>query len=123
MTNTITRNVAVACTAFVAMFAVFNVEAAGPVEKLWFTDSHVTAFYAIDDANHRVIIVTGPGPQGQGHATRTERQLVDGERFAISLDGQGRNALTATLAVTRSGNDLDVRITATPRERSVTAGN
>lgn len=123
MTNTITRNVAAACTAFVAMFAVFNVEAAGPVEKLWFTDSHVTAFYAIDDANHRVIIVTGPGPQGQGHATRTERQLVDGERFAISMDGQGRNALTATLAVTRSGNDLDVRITTTPRERSVTAGN
>lgn len=123
MTNTITRNVAVACTAFVAMFAVFNVEAAGPVEKLWFTDCHVTAFYAIDDANHRVIIVTGPGPQGQGHATRTERQLVDGERFAISMDGQGRNALTATLAVTRSGNDLDVRITTTPRERSVTAGN
>lgn len=123
MTNTITRNIAAACTAFAAVFAVSSAQAAEPGEKLWFTDSHVTAFYAVDEANHRVIVVTEPGPQGQGHATRTERHLVDGERFAISLDGHGRNALSATLAVTRSGKDMDARITTTPRERSLAGRN
>jgi hypothetical protein len=89
-----------------------------PVQRLWFADSHVSAFYAVDETDHRVIVVTEPGPLGEGRATRTEKQLADGERFAISLDGYGRNALTATLAVTRSGKDMDVQITTTPRERS-----
>jgi hypothetical protein len=96
-----------------------NAQAAEPVQRLWFADSHVSAFYAVDETDHQVLVVTEPGPQGEGHATRTEKQLADGERFAISLDGYGRNALTATLAVTRSGKDIDVQITTTPRERSV----
>lgn len=123
MTTTITRNVAAACTALAAVFAASHAGAAEPVERLWFTDSHVSAFYAVDEANHRVILFTEPGPQGQGQATRTEKELADGERWVISLDGHGRNALTATLDVTRSGKDMDVRITTTPRERSAAALN
>lgn len=123
MTNTIAYYVAAACTVLAAAFATSSAQAAESVERLWFADSQVSAFYAVDEADHRVIVVTEPGPQGQGDATRTEKQLADGERFAISLDGHGRNALTATLAVTRSGNDMDVRITTAPRERSLAGRN
>lgn len=123
MSNTTIRNIAAACAAFAAAFAVSNAQAAEPVKNLWFTDSHVSAFYAVDEANHRVIVVTEPGPQGQGDASWTERRLVDGERFAISLDGYGRSALTATLAVTRSEKDMGVRITTTPREPSLVGWN
>lgn len=118
MTKTIAHNVTAVCIALTAAFASSNAKAAEPGEILWFTDSQVNAFYAVDEATHRVIVVTEPSPQGQGHATRTEKQLVDGERFAFSLDGYGRNALTATLAVTRKGKDMDVQITTMPRERS-----
>jgi len=111
MPNPITHNVAALCIAL----ACANAQAAEPVEKLWFADSHVSAFYAIGEVDHRVIVGTEPGPQGQGQATRTVKQLIDGERLAISLDGLGRNALTATLAVTRRGNDMEVQITTTPR--------
>jgi hypothetical protein len=115
MTTTITHNVVALCLAL----ATFNAQAAKPVENLWFTDSHVSAFYAIDEVEHRVILITEPGPQVQGHPTRRVEQLSDGERFKISLDGTGRNALTATLTVTRHGKDMDVRITTTPRDRFV----
>lgn len=122
MTNTIAQYVAAASTALAAVFAASNAQAAEPVEKLWFTDSHVSAFYAVNKADHRVIVVTEPGPQGQGHTTRTDKQLADGERFALSLDGHGGNALTATLTVIRSGKDMDVQVITTPRERSVAGG-
>ena len=109
MTNTIIPNVAAAALAIA--FATSNAQAAEPVQRLWFADSHLSAFYAVDETDHRLIVVTEPGPQGEGHATRTEKNLAEGERVAISLDGYGRNALTATLAVTRSGKDMVVRIT------------
>ncbi|MDZ4251021.1 MAG: hypothetical protein U1A72_00410 [Sulfuritalea sp.] len=121
--GSITYQLAAACTALAAVFAASHAAAAEPVEKLWFTDSHATAFYAIDEANSRVIVITETGPQGHVSTTRTAKQLADGERWVISQDGHGRNALTATLVVTRSGANMDARITTTPRESSLGALN
>ena len=113
MTITITHIVVALCLALAA----FNAQAAKPVENLWFADSHVSAFYAIDEAEHRVILITEPGPRGQGHPARRIEQLSDGERYTISMDGTGRNALTATLTVTRHGEDMNARITTISRDR------
>lgn len=123
MANAITHNIAVTFAVLTIAFATTNAQAGEPMQTLWFTDSRVNAFYAVDETDHRVIVTTEPGPRREGHATRTEKQLADGEHFVTSLDGHGRNALTVTLAVTRSGNDMNVQITTTPRERSVNGWN
>lgn len=115
MKQSITRQLAAAFTASAAIFAVSCAQAAESAETLWFADTHITEFYAIDEADHRLILVTEPGPQGDGKASRTERRLSEGERFAISLNGYGLGAFTTTLEATRVGQTINVKILTTPR--------
>ncbi len=114
MKQSITRQLAAALTACAAMFAGSYAQAAESAETLWFADSHVTAFYAVDEADHRLVLVTEPGPQGDGEAARTERRLSEGERIAISLNGHGLGAFTTTLEATRVGQTIEVKILTTP---------
>lgn len=115
MTNPITQILAALALALAAVGA----HAAEPIEKLWFTDSQVSAFYAIDAANHRVILISEPGSESAGHATKSVKQLADGEQLTIAHNGHGRNALSASLTVTRNGQDMAVRIATSARDEVV----
>ncbi|HPQ93964.1 MAG: hypothetical protein KDI44_01615 [Thiothrix sp.] len=87
---------------------------AGPVaatEKLWFSAPQVSAFYTLDEANHQVVVTARPGPGSKRGldkpVARTATLLEDGGKFMTAMYGEGDNAPTATLIVTRDGDRLE----------------
>ncbi|MEZ5646090.1 MAG: hypothetical protein R3E99_13155 [Burkholderiaceae bacterium] len=99
-------------TLFLSLVA-SSAHAVEPVQHLWFADSQTTAFYAIDEVNHQLIVLTEAGPRGSQAPVRTVRPLVQGERVSLSLDGTGLNALTATLNVERQARGTAVHVDTT----------
>ncbi len=116
MSKIIAHSIAVTCAALTVAFISSSAHATEPTQTLWFADRQVSAFYAIDNVDHRLIVVTEPGPQGVGQTIRTERSLADGDHVAIYQGGNGDSAVGATLNITRSGNDVNVQISTTLQE-------
>lgn len=116
MNATLTSAFSAAALALGSALAHPAAHAAEPVEQLWFTDSQQSAFYAIDEASHRVTVQTQAGPKGDAQARTLVRELADGEGFTLSVDGQDGNDLTATLTVRRQGERLEVDVVTTARQ-------
>lgn len=95
-------------------------QAAEPGMTMWFADQFATGYYLVDKQNHRVVTVTEPGPNAGagagGNYSRGEVALADGQQVAFSIEGHGRNALTATLEIERKGDDMLVDVTTETHE-------
>ncbi|MEZ5662604.1 MAG: hypothetical protein R3E94_03640 [Burkholderiaceae bacterium] len=110
MNATISAALPTAIATLFLSLAASSAHAADPVQHLWFADSQTSAFYAIDEVNHQLILLTEAGPQGRQAPVRTVRPLAQGERVSLSLDGTGLNALTATLNVERQARGTAVHV-------------
>lgn len=85
-------------------------QAAERSEALWFTDTHTTASYFVHKEKGEVTVLTKAGPKGNQQASEKTFNLGEGESQSVTVEGYGRNAITAKLTATREEGQVRISV-------------